>query len=48
MWVRPVEMPLITTWNLTKPFIFLGGTLEDVNGRVRLHVIVSYVISRVF
>ena len=36
------------TWSLTKSFIFLGGTLEDVNGRVRLHIIVSYVISRVF
>ena len=44
----PAAMCHTTTWSLTKSFIFLGGTLENVNGRVRLHVIVSYVIPRVF
>ena len=44
----PAAMCRTTTWSPTKSFISLGGTLEDVNGRVRLHVIVSYIISRVF
>ena len=39
---------LTTTWNLTKSFISLCGPLEDVNGGVRLHIVVSYVISRAF
>ena len=35
-----------TTWNLTKSSISLCGPLEDVDNGIRLHIVVSYVISR--
>ena len=35
-----------TTWNLTKSFISLCGPLEDVNGGIRLHIIVRGIITK--
>lgn len=47
MWVQLVVISHTTTWSLTKLSISLCGPLEDINRRIGLHIVVSYVSTAV-